>query len=126
MKNILFIAVKDFQYMLKDKSVLIWLFIMPLVFFAFIGTTTKGFGGSSQNQQVSLAVWYEGDEEDALAKQIFTRLEAENFSLRHFSTAKPLHNEKWTIDDYSRKLWLPSDMSELIKKDDVVLSSKNI
>ena len=62
MKKIWLIAHKDFLYTLKDKTVLVWLFVMPLVFFAFIGTTTQGF--SSGSGQTTLAIWYEGDQED--------------------------------------------------------------
>ncbi len=113
MKNIIFIATKDFLYLLKDKSVLIWMFIMPLVFFAFIGSTTGGFGGGGKN--ITLAIWYEGDQKDAVADQIYQRLETEGFALRHFSTAQPLYKEKYEFKDYGRKLWLPADMSTSLK-----------
>ncbi len=114
MKKILFIAVQDFKLMLKDKSVLIWLFIMPLVFFAFIGSTTGGLG-SSQGQPQTLALWYEGDAEDALYLQLTQRLVAENFSLRTFNEQQTLYKDKWQFDDYDRQLWLPNQLSHSLQ-----------
>lgn len=115
MKNITFIAIKDFLYLLKDKSVLIWMFVMPLVFFAFIGSTTGGFGGGN-GKNVLLAVWYEGSPEDAVAKQIYQRLETEGFDLRQFSTEKPLYKDKYEFKNYGRQLWLPDHMASQIKE----------
>ena len=41
-----FIAGKDLRYMLSRKETLIWTFVMPILFFYFIGTVTGGFGSS--------------------------------------------------------------------------------
>ncbi len=109
MKKVWLIAYKDFLYTLKDKTVLVWLFVMPLVFFAFIGTTTQGFGGGSGTVS-TLAVWYEGDQEDPVFKQIRHRLEAEDYALRIFSPAQPLYKEKWSFDNYDRQLWVPQNL----------------
>ncbi len=109
MKKIWFIAYKDFIYTLKDKIVLMWMFIMPLVFFAFIGSTTQGFGGSS-NEVSSLAVWYEGEQQDPVFTQIKYRLEAENYALRIFNADQLLYKDKWSFDDYARQLWVPNDL----------------
>ncbi|WP_154222750.1 ABC transporter permease [Marinicella rhabdoformis] len=118
MNNIKFIAIKDFIYLLKDKTVLIWMFIMPLVFFAFIGTTTGGFSSGGQN--VTLAIWYDGDENDPVAQQIYQRLAAEDFALRYFSEANPLYKEKYEFKDYGRQLWLPTDMGSTLKSGEQV------
>jgi len=109
MHKIWFIAHKDFLYTLKDKTVLLWMFIMPLVFFAFIGSTTGGF--SSGGSQSTLAVWYEGDAEDGVFKQIAMRLEADDYLLRMFSEEQPLYKDKWSFDDYDRQLWIPNGLS---------------
>lgn len=109
MKQIWLIAHKDFLYTIKDKTVLVWLFIMPLVFFAFIGTTTQSFGGGSGNKS-TLGVWYEGPLEDPVFTQLKHRLEAEDYLLRVFSPAQPLYNDKWTFEDYSRQLWVPTEL----------------
>ncbi|MFC3192792.1 ABC transporter permease [Marinicella sediminis] len=113
MKKIWLIAQKDFLYTLKDKTVLVWLFVMPLVFFAFIGTTTQGFGGGS-GSQTTLAVWYEGDVDDPMFKQIQNRLETESFALRLFNPDQLLYQEKWAFDDYDRQLWIPAGMAQQV------------
>jgi ABC-2 type transport system permease protein len=43
MRNILFIAINDAKYQLRQGSTLVWLFLMPPIFFYFIGTVTGGF-----------------------------------------------------------------------------------
>lgn len=111
MKQIWLIAYKDFFYTLKDKTVLVWLFVMPLVFFAFIGTTTQSFGGSSGTTS-TLAIWYEGEQEDLVFKQIQHRLKAENYALRVFSPVQTLYKDKWSFNDYERQLWIPANLQE--------------
>ena len=54
-RDILFLAVKDVRFMLKERETLIWVFIMPIVFFFFIGTVTSGFsGGGSEKDYLAL------------------------------------------------------------------------
>lgn len=43
MKRILFIAWNDAKFQLRQGSTLIWVFVMPPIFFYFIGTVTGGF-----------------------------------------------------------------------------------
>lgn len=43
MKNILFIASQDIRHQLRQGSTLVWLFVIPPLFFYFIGTVTGGF-----------------------------------------------------------------------------------
>ena len=50
-----FVARKDVAYMLSRRETILWVFVMPIVFFYFIGTVTAGFGGSP-NQRERLAV----------------------------------------------------------------------
>lgn len=46
MKNILFIAWHDVRHQLRQGSTLLWAFVLPAVFFYFIGTVTSGFSGT--------------------------------------------------------------------------------
>ncbi|MDJ0812404.1 MAG: ABC transporter permease [Woeseiaceae bacterium] len=46
MRNILFIAWHDVRYQLRQGSTLLWVFVLPAVFFYFIGTVTAGFSGT--------------------------------------------------------------------------------
>lgn len=43
MSNMLFIALHDVRHQLRQGGTLVWLLIMPPVFFYFIGTVTSGF-----------------------------------------------------------------------------------
>ena len=45
MKNVSFIAWHDVRIQLRDGGTLAWLFVMPPIFFYFIGTVMSGFSG---------------------------------------------------------------------------------
>ncbi len=61
MKDALFIARQDIKLMLKGWEALLWLFVMPIVFFYFIGTVTSGMGGGARNEKRVLALWSPGE-----------------------------------------------------------------
>ena len=44
LRQVWFIGRKDIQYMLRERETLGWMFVMPVVFFFFIGTVTSNFG----------------------------------------------------------------------------------
>ncbi len=46
MSNMLFIALHDVRHQLRQGATLVWLLVMPPIFFYFIGTVTGGFSGS--------------------------------------------------------------------------------
>ncbi len=46
MKNILFVAWHDIRHQMRQGATIVWVFIMPPVFFYFIGTVTSGFSGN--------------------------------------------------------------------------------
>ena len=57
MRNILFIGWSDVRAQLREGSTLLWLFIMPPIFFYFIGTVTGGFSsGITGGQATPLTV----------------------------------------------------------------------
>ncbi|MBL4660309.1 MAG: ABC transporter permease [Alcanivoracaceae bacterium] len=123
LKKILFIAKKDFQYSLKEKTLLVWLFIMPIVFFGFIGSTTGGFAGKSINTTTNVAIWeqHAGDAvNDPLARQIIYRLEQEGFTLPIFNQQKDKQELKYYFKDYTRRLWLPENLSQKLAKDEKI------
>ena len=56
LRDAFFIGREDLAYMLRQKETLLWMFLMPLLFFYFIGTVTGGFGNSSPDRPDPLAV----------------------------------------------------------------------
>lgn len=71
------IARKDLTLMLRERETLMWVFLMPIVFFYFIGNVTGGFGGSGGGQD-RLAV--EAPESAGfLAAQVVRRLEDQDY-----------------------------------------------
>ena len=53
MKNIFFIALNDAKFQLKQSSTLVWVFVMPPIFFYFIGTVTGGFASGISGGQAT-------------------------------------------------------------------------
>lgn len=56
MKTIAFVALADIRHQLRQGSTLVWLFIMPPVFFYFIGTVTGGFSSGTGGGATPLTV----------------------------------------------------------------------
>jgi ABC-type multidrug transport system permease subunit len=78
-RNLLFIGWQDVRNQLREGSTLLWLFIMPPIFFYFIGTVTAGFSsGVSGGQATPLTVVAERP--GFLKEQIDLRLEANDFA----------------------------------------------
>ena len=114
LKNILFIAKKDFFYSLKEKTLLVWLFIMPLVFFGFIGSTTGGLAGNF-NKKSNIAIWepvVDMSKNNVLLKQIIYRLQKEGFNTKIFNQNTKNKEIKYHFEDYTRRLWIPKDMQQ--------------
>lgn len=98
-----FIARTDLSFMLRQRETILWVFVMPLLFFYFIGTVTGGFGGGSPDRPdpIALQTPSSGVALDAIVK----RLEAGNFRVERPTTGKEL-------DPYTRRLFLPSFTDE--------------
>jgi len=78
MKNILFIAWQDVRNQLRQGSTLLWVFVMPPIFFFFIGTVTGGFSsGIGGGQATPLTVVAKSP--GFLKDQIDLRLAANQF-----------------------------------------------
>jgi ABC-type Na+ efflux pump permease subunit len=75
-----FIARKDVQYLLRQRETLLWTFLMPIVFFYFIGTITGGFGGGGGPRRDPIAVRVPADA-GVLAGHFVARLEGLRFAV---------------------------------------------
>jgi len=89
MKNILFIAWQDVRNQVRQGSTLLWIFVMPPIFFFFIGTVTGGFSsGLGGGQATPLMVVAESP--GFLKDQIDLRLTANQFEAEWVESFEPL------------------------------------
>jgi ABC-type multidrug transport system permease subunit len=81
-----FIARKDVEYILRERETILWLFIMPIVFFYFIGTITSGFsGGGPSKERLAVQV---PDDAGFLADEVVRRMEAVGYEVVRTTAAE--------------------------------------
>lgn len=81
MKDALYLAYRDLRYLLSRREAILWTFIMPIIFFYFIGTVTGGFAGRHDTRD-PIAVIVPPDA-GFLAGELTHRLEQRNFQIIH-------------------------------------------
>lgn len=79
MKNVIFIAWHDVRYQLRQGGTLVWLFVMPPIFFFFIGTVTSGFQ-SGMTGGTATPIVVAADAPGFLQEQIDLRLTENEFA----------------------------------------------
>jgi ABC-type Na+ efflux pump permease subunit len=105
MRSFWFIARHDLSHMLRQRETILWTFVMPIVFFYFIGTITGG----------SMSVRGSADRPDALAlrapadagflvDELTRRLETQNYRV-----SRPDTDE--AFERFSRRLTVPAPAS---------------
>jgi len=98
LRSALFIARRDLGIMLRDRETLLWLFVMPILFFYFIGTVTGGFGSPTGSEDRPDALAMRAPENAGfLLDELVGRLEEQNFRVD-----RPQTEEEWVR--YARKL----------------------
>ncbi len=82
LKNAAFLARMDLRYSLRQRETLVWLFVMPPIFFYFIGTVTGGFGGggSSRSDPIQLE---QGSAGGFLVDELARQLDEMDYEVRH-------------------------------------------
>ena len=79
MREIFFIAWNDAKFQLRQRGTMVWVFVMPPIFFYFIGTVTGGFAsGISGGQATPITVIAEAP--GFLQEQIDLRLQDNDFA----------------------------------------------
>jgi ABC-type multidrug transport system permease subunit len=114
-RNILFIAWQDVRNQLREGSTLLWLFIMPPIFFYFIGTVTGGFASGMTGGQVT-PVTVVAENPGFLKDQVDLRLRANDFAPAWVETVE-------ATDEASapqRTLTFDANMSEKVTADEAV------
>ena len=97
-----FIARKDVQYIVRGRETILWLFIMPIVFFYFVGTITSGFaGGGPAKPRLAVQV---PDNAGFLGDEVVRRLKATGYEVVRPATAE-------AFDEAARRLTIPEDFT---------------
>jgi ABC-type multidrug transport system permease subunit len=89
LRHALFIARHDLRSMLRQRETLLWTFVMPVVFFYFIGTVTGGFGFAAAGGGVPLAVQAPANG-GIVVEQLVARLEQQGYAVVRPATAEEL------------------------------------
>jgi len=109
---IILLARSDLKLALKDRSTVLWLFIMPAVFFYFIGTVTQG-GVSFVDNTVKLVV--ENNDGGFLSRHLETRLAENLFAIIRPQDIPPAKEGEEPAT--YRRLIIPSNFTEQLKAD---------
>jgi ABC-2 type transport system permease protein len=79
LSTVLFIARKDVVHLFRMKEIWLWTFVMPVLFFYFIGSITKSIaGGPGSKDPIIVAIPADAG---FLARRLTTALEARNYRI---------------------------------------------
>lgn len=101
-----FIARKDVQYLITKRETLLWTFVMPIVFFYFIGTITGGFSGTGTADADRLTVRIEPGA-GFLAESLTVRYERAGFEVVRADTGA-------AFERATRRLAIPAGFTDSI------------
>ena len=86
-----FIARRDLGFMLWSRETMLWTFVMPILFFYFIGTVTGGFGSPTGSEdRPDLLAMRAPANAGFLLDEVVGRLEEQNFRI-----VRPETEEEW-------------------------------
>jgi hypothetical protein len=104
-RDAFFILRKDLKIMLMGKETLMWVFVMPIIFFYFIGTVTGGFaGGGGGKEQMALQV---GEDAGFLADQLKLRLTERDYEIVETESEAE-------FELYSRRMIVPAAFTDSV------------
>lgn len=83
-KGAWFVATKDVAYLLRRRETILWTFVMPILFFYFIGTVMGGVGPTA-DRRTPLAV-RGGTNGGFLIDELMRRLDAQQYDVVHLAT----------------------------------------
>ncbi len=118
LRNILFVAWNDVRNQLREGSTLLWVFVMPPIFFYFIGTITGGMRSSITGAETTPIV-VAAERPGFLRDQIDLRLRDNNFEPEWVEAIEPGPEGELP----RRTLTIASDMTDKILADEVVTIS---
>ncbi len=83
LRDALYLAYRDLRYLLPRRETWMWTFVMPVIFFYFIGNVTGGFGSHEKRDPIAVLV---PPGAGFLADELIRRLEQRNFQVVHTGT----------------------------------------
>lgn len=114
-----FIARRDLSAMLSQRETLLWTFVMPIIFFYFIGTVTGGFAsGGDPDRPDRLALLAVG-ETGYLVDELVVRLEGQNYAVDRVEDDEQLQA-------YARRLTVPNPPAGFATFTDAVLAGEQM
>jgi ABC-type Na+ efflux pump permease subunit len=99
LRHALFIARHDLRFIMRQRETLLWVFVMPVVFFYFIGTVTGGFGGNRPGTRIPIALRAPANG-GVIVDQLVRRLEEQNYAVERPATPE-------AFDRFTRRLTIP-------------------
>ncbi len=102
--RITFLTGKDFWYLIREPETLFWMFLMPFVFFFFIGSMAGGLGGGGSGEEF-LASW--APDEGVLVPAIEERLTNLGYTIVRIDTVEHM-------DRYNRQIRFPEAFSDSV------------
>jgi ABC-type Na+ efflux pump permease subunit len=102
----LFLARMDLRLMFRSKATWMWAFVMPVVFFYFLGTVTGGFGRPRQKEAIAVLAPADAG---FLADRLVRRLEERNYRVPRVKSEEELRR-------YQRQLRVPPGFTEAVLK----------
>jgi ABC-type Na+ efflux pump permease subunit len=101
-----FVATRDLALALRQKETLLWTFLMPILFFYFISTVNRGFGGTGEEAR-PLAL-RAGEDAGALVDALEARLAERDLEVLHEGELER------PFEEYARRLELPAGFTRRV------------
>jgi ABC-2 type transport system permease protein len=80
LSDALFLTYRDLLYLIRRREAWLWTFVMPIIFFYFIGNVTGGVGNHEKRDPIAVLV---PPDAGFLADELVHRLEQRNFQIVH-------------------------------------------
>lgn len=80
LKDVWFLVTRDLNHLLRRREALLWTFVMPMIFFYFVGNISGGFGRMDAPDPIAVST---ASDAGFLAGEFVHRLEQRNFRIIH-------------------------------------------
>lgn len=101
MRAVWFVARTEIAHQMRQRETLLWVFVMPFLFFYFIGTVTGGMGGQASPDRPDALALDAPAGAGFLVDELARRLEAQNFRVDRPGSPEAL-------EPYARRLIVPA------------------